>query len=285
MSPIFPAVHRCLPVIFSRNDRVLAPEELLLAFGGYVLGLFGGSYPDTGIIIHGPKFSFKTVRLAPKYPTIERIAAELSSLSTSKRRPPLVLNSHCRACEFQPSCMAEAKEQDNLSLLHRMTEKTIRQYNSKGILTVSQLSYTFHPRRKSKRAKARGRPHSFPLQAMAIRDQKVYVLAPPALPSADTQAFIDMEGDLDGRFVYLIGLLVVQGDRETCHSFWADTREDEAVIFEQLDRALSRLTDVHLFHYGSYESRVLKRAGSRSAAQSKPSLLVSTRSTNLLSQI
>ena len=62
------------------------------------------------------------------------------------------------------------RSQPALVRLHLgMTGKTIRQYNYKGIFTINQLSYTFHPRRKSKRAKARGRPHSYPLQAMAIR--------------------------------------------------------------------------------------------------------------------
>ena len=182
-----------------------------------------GSSPATGIIVCGPKCSVKTVRLTPKYAAAERILAELVSLATGQCRPPLILNNHCRVCEFQQSCREEAKKQDNLSLLHRMTEKTIRQYNRKGIFTVSQLSYTFHPRRRSKRAKARGRPHSYPLQAMAIRDPKVYVLDLPTLTPADTQVFIDMEGDPAGHSVYLIGLLVVCHGQETCYSFWADT--------------------------------------------------------------
>ena len=206
-------------MVFCRTDRVPLFEELRLAFGGQVLRLVHGSCPATGIVVHGANCSFKTVGLTPKYPAIERIMAELASLATGQCRPPLILNSHCPACEFQQSCMDEAKKQGNLSLLHRMTDKTIRQYNHKGIFTVNQLSYTFHPRRKSKRAKARGRPHSYPLQAMAIRDQKVYVLDLPVLASADTQVFIDMEGDPDGRFVYLIGLLIVRDGQETCHSF------------------------------------------------------------------
>jgi predicted RecB family nuclease len=209
---------------------------------------------------------------------------ELVSLAAGQCRPPLILNSHCPACEFQQSCIDEAKKQGNLSLLHRMSDKTIRQYNHKGIFTVNQLSYTFHPRRKSKRAKARGRPHSYPLQAMAIRDQKVYVLDLPVLASADTQVFIDMEGDPGGRFVYLIGLLVVRNGQETCHSFWANTREDEAVIFEQLDRALTDLAYTRLFHYGPYEARVLKRAASRSV-QSNLSHIADARLTNVLSEV
>jgi predicted RecB family nuclease len=275
---------RYLPVVFCRTDKVPRFEELRLALGGHLLCLVQGSYPATGIVVHGANCSLKTVRLMPKYPAIERIAAELISIATGQCHPPLILNSHCPACEFQQSCMDEAKKQGNLSLLHRMTDKTIRQYNHKGIFTVNQLSYTFHPRRKSKRAKARGRPHSYPLQAMAIRDQKVYVLDPPVLASADTQVFIDMEGDPDGRFVYLIGLVVICDGQETCQSFWADRREDEAAIFEQLDHALSGLAGPRLFHYGPYEARVLKRVTSRSAP---PNLrhIADTRLTNVLSEV
>ena len=273
-----------LPVLFCRTDRVTRFEELGLTLGGHVLRLVQGSCPATGIVVHGANCSLKTVQLTSKYPAAERIVAELVSLATGQNRPPLILGTNCRACEFQQFCMDEAKKQDNLSLLHRMTEKTIRQYNHKGIFTVNQLSYTFHPRRKSKRAKARGRPHSFPLQAMAIRDRKVYVLDLPLLASANAQAFIDMEGDPDGRFVYLIGLLVVRDGQETCHSFWADTREDEATIFEQLGRALTGVADPRLFHFGTYEARALKRAASRSTL-SKPSQIADLRLTNVLSEV
>jgi predicted RecB family nuclease len=276
---------RHLPVIFCQSDRIPPLEELRLVLGGHVLRFTEGSSPATGIIVCGPNCSIKTVRLTPKYAAAERILTELVSIATGQYRPPLILNNHCRACEFQQSCREDAKKQDNLSLLHRMTEKTIRQYNRKGIFTVNQLSYTFHPRRRSKRAKARGWLHSYPLQAMAIRDHKVYVLDLPTLTPADTQVFIDMEGDPAGHFVYLIGLLVVGHGQEKCYSFWADTREGEAEIFGQLDQVLSGMIDPILFHYGPYESRVLKRAASLCGPQSKLSQIAETRLTNVLSQV
>jgi predicted RecB family nuclease len=275
---------RYLPAIFCRTDTVPRLEKLRLAFGGQLLRLAHGSSPATGIVVYGTNCSLKRVRLTPKYPAIERIMAELVSLTAGQCRPTLILNSHCPACEFQQSCMDEAKKQGNLSLLHRMTDKTIRQYNHKGIFTVNQLSYTFRPRRKSKRAKASRRPHSYPLQAMAIRDQKVYVLDLPSLPSAETQVFIDMEGDPDGRFVYLVGLLVVRDGQETRYSFWADTREDEAAIFEQLALALADLDEPRLFHYGPYEARVLRRVASR-LTQSNLSHIADTRLSNVLSEV
>ena len=275
---------RYLPVVFCRTERVPRFEELRLALGGHLLSLVQRSRPATGIVINGANCSLKTVRLTPKYPAIERIVAGLVSLATGQYRPPLILNSHCPACEFQQSCADEAKKEGNLSLLHRMTDKVIRQYNHKGIFTINQLSYTFHPRRKSKRVKARGRPHSYALQSMAIRDQKVYVLDLPALPSAETQVFIDMEGDPDDKFVYLIGLLVVRDGQETCHSFWADTREDEALIFDQLDCALTDMANPRLFHYGPYEAHVVKRVASR-AAESRLNGIADIRLTNVLSEV
>ena len=120
---------------------------------------------------------------------------------------------------------------------------------------------------------------------MAIRDHKVYALDLPTITLADTQVFIDMEGDPAGHSVYLIGLLVVCHGKETCYSFWADTREDEAAIFEQLDQVLSGLVDPLLFHYGPYESRVLKRAASRCGAESQLSQIAETRLTNVLSKV
>jgi predicted RecB family nuclease len=78
---------------------------------------------------------------------------------------------------------------------------------------------------------------------MAIRDHKVYVLDLPTLTPADTPVFIDMEGDPAGHFVYLIGLLVVWHGQEKCYSFWGDTREGEAEIFEQMDQVLSGMID------------------------------------------
>jgi hypothetical protein len=48
-------------------------------------------------------------------------------------------------------------------------------YRSKGIFTVTQLSYTFRPRRTPKRAKSPGRLRYPALQALAIRENTVYI--------------------------------------------------------------------------------------------------------------
>jgi predicted RecB family nuclease len=235
------------PVLFHQGDAVPVSQQLLLAFGGYVLGQAQGWYPTTGLIVHGPECSLRSVSLTSKYPKVETIAAVLTALSTKDQHMQLLLNSNCGTCAFQSRCFAQAKAEDNLTLLSRMTEKTVKQYARKGIFTTTQLSYTFHPKRQAKRAKARGRPHSFALQALAIREQKVYISAPPALPSTQTRIFVDMEGSPDSSFVYLIGLLVQQGDKEQSYSFWADCREEETKVFELFIETLSQFPSGHIF--------------------------------------
>ena len=111
---------------------------------------------------------------------------------------------------------------DDLSLLRVMSEAELRQQRSKGIFTVTQLSYTFRPRRKGKRAKGEGQPHHAALQALAIRDAKTYVLGKPEVPDRPTRVYLDLEGDADAASVYLLGALVVKGGAATMHSFWAD---------------------------------------------------------------
>jgi hypothetical protein len=104
------------------------------------------------------------------------------------------------------------------------------------------------------------------------------------MPSADTHVFLDMEGDADGGFVYLIGLLVVRNGQEISYSFWADNKEDETVIFGQFAHTLSYLANAHVFHYGPYEARVLKRLAPRLGSQAR-ALLCDDHTTNVLGML
>ena len=47
-------------------------------------------------------------------------------------------------------CLAQAEQEDNLSLLDGVTARVMRQYEKKGIFTVKQLSYLFKPRKRKK---------------------------------------------------------------------------------------------------------------------------------------
>jgi predicted RecB family nuclease len=46
-------------------------------------------------------------------------------MSTSPTPPRLMLNDHCRVCEFRGTCLAKAEEADSLTLLEKMTSKLV----------------------------------------------------------------------------------------------------------------------------------------------------------------
>src|SRR5262249_23183432 len=69
----------------------------------------------------------------------------------------------------------------------------------------------------------------------------------------------DAEGSEDGGFAYLLGVLVVEGDNQTMHSFWAHGPDQETEAFDAFLDLLDSREDFILFHYGSYERRLLKR--------------------------
>ena len=66
---------------------------------------------------------------------------------------------------------ADKIEKDDLSLLSGLTETARSSHRSKGIFTVTQLSYTFKSRRPPKRAKNLVVPRYCALQALAIRER------------------------------------------------------------------------------------------------------------------
>jgi len=82
----------------------------------------------------------------------------------------------------------------------------------------------------------------------------VYVLGTPEVPSGPVRIFLDVESNPEEGFVYLIGMIVLDGDSETRHSFWADCKGQECDIFEQFVSVVSRHDDVHIYCYGAAQS-------------------------------
>src|SRR5205085_1445053 len=111
----------------------------------------------------------------------------------------------------------------NISLLRSLGAKEIKKYARKGILTVTQLAHTFRPRRKPKRAAQTSRQRYHALQALAIRDKRIYVFGTPDTPTSPVAIYVDVESISGRGQVYLIGMIVVENGSETRYSLWADS--------------------------------------------------------------
>src|SRR5262249_10957336 len=145
--------------------------------------------------------------------------------------PQLQLNKHCTECEFQSRCRQLAMEKDDLSLLSGMSEKEIRKQHSKGIFSVTQLSYTFRVRRKPKRFASTPAPYSPALRALAIRERKIHMAGKVDLQRKGNPVYLDVEGVPDRDFYYLIGIRFKNGEAEVQATFWANDVSEEKEIW------------------------------------------------------
>ncbi len=245
------------PTIITGTYKVTKEQRTELLFVGVVLGKLQKQLPVAGRIV-GMDGKSHRVKLEGKYRDVNRFLKIMQPwLEAEPTEPPaLILNQHCQVCQFRQMCREQAEKEDNLSLLARMTPKILHKYKKRGILTVTQLSHLFKPQRRRKKERESPPPkHSFELQALALRNQKIYIKEPPSLQRQELELFLDIEGIPDQDFYYLIGLLICKQNACEQWSFWIDSPEEEIKIWLELKRKLSAHPSAPIYHYGNYEAK------------------------------
>ena len=248
-----------IPVLFHETERPSQQQRSLLEIQALILASLQRKEPDFGILFHGISCHVKKLRMKSNDGKPQLMLKEIMEIQQGKQ-PTFRLNAHCPICEFYQQCYADAKAKDDLSLLHRISDKEISKYNRRGIFTVTQLSCTFRAR-KSRKNPSLHKPQSYQhaLKALAIREQKVYVYGTPELPVCDTRIYFDIEGDEERRFSYLLGMIVQTEGKEDTYSFWADTQNEERRMYEEFINIIRHHEDFRLFVYGGYEAMFLRR--------------------------
>lgn len=188
----------------------------------------------------------------------QTLLSKTESIINGTEPPSFYKISHCAECQFKNSCYQKLKERDCISLLAGMTPKVVAKYHSKGIRTITQLAHLFRPRRRSRMIHTTGRFY-YELKALAIRDQKTFILQSPDIANTPTLIFIDFEGIPDQDFYYLLGgIIVTGGEIKEQFSFWSEDKEQTINNFSKLFTLLSQYPDTPIYHYGSYESKAFK---------------------------
>jgi predicted RecB family nuclease len=261
-----------VPVLFSPWEKPDLSDSLLVCFGALSWLQATGTWMETGILVYGDNLRRKTVRISDHLARLNGLLREIGSLLPGSRDPPLVLNAHCSVCDFWPKCRSVAIARDDLSLLSGMSPKDRSKALVKGVLTISQLSYGYRPRRR-KRTKpdaeraARSNDaaqvrhparHDNKLKALAIKKGRIHVVGAPAIKLEGVPTFIDVEGMPDRDFYYLVGLRFESQGELAERAFWADSPEDERGMWENCLRTLKSIESVQLVHYGAYETRFLR---------------------------
>ncbi len=276
-----------IPIRFAFKNKLARADKLLLAFDAFVLSKSLGREVSLGKIIHGDEHATMMVKTSALAGEVRKRIEKITALLSSPTPPDLVLNRHCAECEFQARCRRNGIEKDDLSLLSSMTEKERKRLHSKGIFTVTQLSYTFRPRRRPRKLRDKREKYHHSIKALAIRENKIHVLGNSELKIEGTPVYLDVEGLPDRDFYYLIGMRIGRGKSAVQHSLWAATVEDENEIWNQFLDLLGAVENPLLFHYGSYETTFLKRMRLRYGvpSENKVGARAVERPTNLLSVI
>jgi predicted RecB family nuclease len=218
-----------VPIRLVSREKLNSSDRLRLAFDALAVSKDLALVPPLGRLVHGRDNRTVTVHLDPWIKKARRFLSAIRKYESPTTPPPLILNRHCGECEFQERCRQLAVDHDDLSLLANLTEKEWKKQHDKGIFTVTQLSFTFRPRR---RVTSLPGHHQHALKALAIRTNKIHVLGSLPLDSTPvTPVYIDVEGDPDRDFYYLIGLRLSCDGLPVQHSFWADDPESERTIW------------------------------------------------------
>ena len=264
-----------VPVLLSPWDKLDISDSLIVCFGALALSQATGVLADTGTLIYGERLRRKAVKIRDHLARTHQIIEAIRVTCRGQEAPPPVLNRHCAVCDFQPRCRGLAVERDDLSLLNAMTRKERAKSNAKGILTVTQLSYGYRPRRRKRTkpgaehsAKSAKRPASdtrndHKLRALAIKKGQINVVGKPSLKFDGIPTFFDVEGMPDRNSYYLVGLRFERGGDQVERSFWANGTGDERVIWEDCLSALKEIGNPQIVSYGAYETRFLKQMKER----------------------
>ena len=202
-----------IPYRFEFANKLTKNDKLSLAFDALVLSEAVGREVSLGKITHGDSHATLKVKLSSLASEVQKRIKDITALLADNSPPDLVLNRHCGQCEFQARCRKQATEKDELSLLSGMSEKERKRLHAKGIFTVTQLSYTFRPRRR-RRGNCASKQEKFhhSLRALAIRENKIHAVDLPDLKLDGTPVYLDVEGLPDRDFYYLIGVRIGTGD-------------------------------------------------------------------------
>ena len=248
-----------VPIRFIHSNRLSRSDKLMAGFDALVLSRALDIKIGLAKLIYGDNAATFKLRTSTVSREINKVIGAVAALLSARGPPNLALNRHCPVCEFRDDCRKKAVERNDLSLLPNLPLKERERLNSRGIFTVSQLSYTFRPRRRIRQRAARPEKYHHALKSLAIREQKIHVVGGPQLRVDGTAVLFDVEANPYRDFYYLIGVQLEAEQGIFHQSFWANDAADEERIWRDFLNILSGIRNPILVHFGAFETVFLKK--------------------------
>jgi uncharacterized protein len=212
-------------------------------------------------------------------------------LAVAAEQPELTYpepNAHCEICRWRFTCAEKRRDDDHLSLVAGISKNQMVELDRRAVQTTGQLAklavpIPWKPERGSVSSYVRVREQARVQVEGRETGENRYELLPlqigfglsrlPAPSAGDI--FLDFESDPfvgEHGLEYLLGYHYRNEAGEWAYrALWALTRQEEKAAFEGfIDFVMERWAkypDLHVYHYGGYETGALKRLMGRYATR------------------
>lgn len=254
------------------KEKVAIEQFWQVYFYGQLLAAIQGRLPDKGFIYKTKKRIFP-IPLDKPPANYEWAVAQLENYLQGNAfgAEPVISPSVCGMCEWKNSCAHWAKEKQDVSLVYYVGQAMKEGLKKLGIETVTDLANQDPDvlSEKVKELKSQGffwkqMPADLPQKSVArarIQLSGAPVIHQPLVFSdSDVEIHFDIEDDPTQDFVYLHGILLAKkGQAPEYRAFFAESRDDEGAITQQLFDFLDQYPTAPVYHYSNYEKTTLKR--------------------------
>jgi uncharacterized protein len=187
----------------------------------------------------------------------------------------------CDQCHWRNICNQRWDNDDHLSRVANITKVNIKRLEDAGVNTLEKLGSLTADQAIPKISEvvlSRLREQaSLQLQALRTGQQIYKILSAPTdigerpygftrMPKPNLgDMFFDMEGNPmeDGGLEYLFGLYIFEDGMPKFKAFWAHSRAEEKIAFENfidyVGERLKKYPDAYIYHYAPYETTALKK--------------------------
>lgn len=231
--------------------------------------------------------TFRTADFAAYYRVVRRsLEAAVANPAVGQTYPEP--NPFCEICRWRDSCDQRRRADDHLSLVagiskNQRVELVNQAITTTAALAAMQVPISWKPERGAASSYVRVREQArVQVQAREtganvfelLDHQEGFGLSRLPAPSSG-DVFLDFESDSfvgEHGLEYLLGYEHQTDDGEWIYTpLWALTRADEKAAFEQfIDFMMTRwirFPDLHIYHFGGYETGALKRLMGRYATR------------------
>ncbi len=218
--------------------------------------------PVMGYIIT-PEAEVKSYLIEDFEAKYELTLSQIEAIIAGKR-PAHFVTSGCKQSPWFTECRSESEDCDDLSLLNRVWREEVRRLSEAGIETIRQLALrSVSELERMAPDLSTGRLETMRDQAIAIVENRHMIRSHISLPEASIELYFDIESDPLRDFDYLFGVLAVESGTQTYHSFFAESPDQEAVMWAEFVEFIERHLDAPIYHYGLFEQEVVQRFAMR----------------------